>query len=143
MAINPIRFMFGMALAMLSWPPAQAQSLRASIDQPTDGARVSGPIEVIGTLSGPLPANTQLWIVLKQDGLMWPKDPPVEVIGQNWSKSVDVGGSGRYTLVLMLVGKAGQGQITRWIRHGMATHSFPGLTQIHGVVLAQVSIERQ
>lgn len=143
MAIRTSRFVFAVALAMLVWPQARAQALSATIAQPANGARVAGQVEVMGTLSGPMPADTRLWIVVRQGDLMWPKDPPVDVIGQNWSKSVDLGGRGRYSLVLMLVGKEGQEQINAWIRHGMETHSFPGLTRIRGVVLAQVSIERQ
>lgn len=143
MAIHKPRFMFALVLAVLLWPQAHAQALSATIDQPSSGARVAGPVEARGTISGNLPAGTQLWIVVKQGDLMWPKDPPVTVVGQNWSKTVDVGGRGRYALVLMLVGKKGREQIARWIRHGMATHSFPGLAQIQGAVLAQVSIERQ
>jgi len=143
MTINRPLSVFALVLAVLLWPQAHAQSLSATIEQPSDGARVAGQVEVRGTLSGTLPANTQLWIVVKQGDLMWPKDPPVDVIGQNWSKTVDLGGRGRYALVLMLVGKAGQEQITSWIQHGMATHSFPGLARIKGVVLAQVPVERQ
>lgn len=143
MTTNRLLSVFAWVLAILLWPQAHAQSLSATIEHPSEGARVAGQVEARGTLSGTLPANTELWIVVKQGDLMWPKDPPVDVIGQNWSKTVDLGGRGRYSLVLMLVGKAGQEQITRWIRHGMATHSFPGLARIQGVVLAQVSIDRK
>jgi hypothetical protein len=74
---------------------------------------------------------------------MWPKAPAVDVVGQNWSKTVDVGGRGRYQLVLLLVDRAGQAQIARWIRHGNATHDFPGLAHIRGVVLAQLAIREE
>jgi len=143
MKINRSLSVFALVLAVLWWPQAHAQSLSATIQQPAHGARVAGQVEVMGTLSGTLPANTRLWLVGKQGDPMWPKDPPVDVIGQNWSKTVDLGGRGRYALVLMLVGKAGQEQINGWIQHGLETHSFPGLARIKGVVLAQVSVERQ
>ena len=122
---------------------AHAQSLTATIDQPANNDTVTGLIEVTGTISEPLPADAQLWIVVRRNDLMWPKDPEVFVVGETWSKTVNEGGRGNFSLVLLLVGKDGQEQIRRWIDRGIATGDFPGQIRIKdSSALAHVSLER-
>lgn len=122
---------------------ANAQSPTAEIDSPKNNAQVAGPIEMTGSIKGTVPADAQLWVVVRRGNLMWPKDPEVFVVGETWSKTVNDGGRGRFSLVLFLVGKEGQAQISDWIDHGVRTGDFAGLTRIKdSTALAHVFVEK-
>jgi hypothetical protein len=104
------------------------------IVSPKDGEPVFSDIPVSGTVRN-VGRGLHLWLVLRKGGLLWPKGPEIEAVGESWSATVSEGGTpagGRFNLVLLAVNDAGQKQITEWIRAGDATGSFPGLKAITG-----------
>jgi hypothetical protein len=130
------------SLALSASSIALADAFKATIAEPAAGSQVISPIRLKGKVTGELPQGHELWFVVRKGSLMWPKDPAVFVVGEDWSATVNEGTRGEFSLVLFLVGKDGQEQIKRWIEAGRATGHFPGLEKIEGKPVAQVTVQQ-
>jgi hypothetical protein len=102
-----------------------------TITFPKDGSTVARDFTSEGTL-GNIADDRHVWLVVESGGLLFPKEP--EIASQpHWimqSFESDVPPGGRFSLVLLSAGDAGERQIRAWLIHGETTGSYPGLERI-------------
>lgn len=111
------------------WERPAPGLLTASISFPTEGARPGSRFNVTGNLSGS-PHN--LWLVVKNGDLYWPKEPKVVISGSTWKGVVNEEGSsadGTYEVVLIDVSDELSKSFEVWLKQGHIKNHYPGLSE--------------
>jgi len=101
------------------------------IVKPTNHSSVARVFQAEGTIER-LPTGQHLFLIVRVEGLMWPK---VEVVADEstWAAEVHEEGSppnGEFSLSLCSVGREGYEKITAWLDRGESTGHYPGLRRI-------------
>lgn len=114
-------------------PPAtEATPPRGDIVSPGDGERLPSVFDVRGTLTD-IPEDRHVWLAVRVKNLLYPKEPAIPARDGSWvQEGVAPGiavGQG-FSVVLLVVGPDGQGQIEGWLARGKRGKGFPGLRAI-------------
>jgi hypothetical protein len=109
-------------------PPKRGKAV-AEIVSPRSGQEVDRRFTLRAKTTA-IPTDGHLWAASLVGDLLWPKEPELSVRDNEASATIGEGGApadGKFSVVLLLVGKAGQEAIEKWLEQGRTTGDFPGL----------------
>lgn len=127
---------------VVTGPPTPAPDPGAVITAPEDGSLQGETVNMSGTITGRVPADTKLWTVVRVGGLFYPQSEAL-VVGDEWTGTARLGGtSGEvYDLIVAFVDEEAQDVFERWIEEGQRTGDFPGFPALPSGVSVQDSVQ--
>lgn len=105
------------------------------ITSPANGEIVSNPVAVKGTISGEIPTDRNMWVVVNPRTLKeqyWPQsESHIIPIKGEWSLNVNIGGDkgqgAKFDIVVVLVDKIADQDFITWVNNGKATSNYPSI----------------